>query len=142
MFGEKEIIGIKNLRINKNRISLPPFTFATPNDELFFIFDHTRKHMILAQEEEIMSSLDQIREDLKAKVATGEITYRDYIRYQRYLYGIMCIEGHKVDSQKRILLPERGLKQLNLSKDVVVVGKGTRLHLFPNMESVPEGMKL
>ena len=67
MFGEKEIIGIKNLKINKNRISLPPFTFATPNDELFFIFDHTGKHMILAQEQELMANIDRVREELKKR---------------------------------------------------------------------------
>lgn len=142
MFGEKEIIGIKNLKINKNRISLPPFTFATPNDELFFIFDHTQNHLILAQEQEIMANLSKIRENLKIKVSNSEITYKDFLRYQRYLYGIMCIEGHKVDSQKRILLPDRGLKKLNLSKEVLVVGKGTRLHIYPNTEEVISSLNI
>ncbi len=142
MFGEKEIIGIKNLRLNKNRISLPSFTFAEPKDELFFIFDHKQQHMILLQEEELMTTLDRIRNDLKEKVSLGELSYKEYLRYQRYLYGIMCIEGHKVDAQKRILIPERGLKQLNIKDDVIAVGKGTRLLIYPNNEETLSRIKL
>ena len=141
MFGEKEIIGIKNLRLNNNRIILPSFTYATPNDELFFIFDHTQKHMILLQEKELMDTLDRIVEDLKNKVNTKEITYKEYLRYKRYLYGVMCIEGHKVDAESRILLPERGLKQLNIDKEVTIVGKGTKLAIFPNTEELNQSMK-
>ena len=141
MFGEKEIIGIKNLRLNKNRIILPSFTYATPNDELFFIFDHTQKHMILLQEKELMATLERIIEDLKEKVKTKEITYKEYLRYKRYLYGIICIEDRKVDSQNRILLPERGLKQLNIDKEVTVVGKGTKLAIYPNSEELDQSMK-
>ncbi len=140
MFGEEEIIGIKNLRINKNRITLPSFTFATPDDELFFIFDRTKGHMILAQEQKIMETLGKIRLDLQEKVRNGEISFRDYLKCQRYLYGIMCIEGHKVDAQRRILLPERGLKQLNISKDVTVIGRGTKLDIYPYSEELSKGM--
>ena len=113
MFGEKFIIGKSDGKIdNKNRISIPSFTYVEVNDGLIIqIIDDNDE---LSLKIEIFNKYASILEKLK-KLRDNASSLAEFQRYDKEI-EVICQKLDylvTVDKQKRILIPISVMKALN-----------------------------
>lgn len=127
MFGENYIIGESFQKIStKNRIQLPSFTFAEPNDEIAFICynDHLRLYGML----EYKKILDRYE-----KLKNNTIDLKEYEMITEIMEDICLKIKHlgMVDNQRRILIPQKLIEQFsfNTNEQVVLNGLGNSLSI-------------
>lgn len=148
-FGKKEIIGSATLKIdNKNRIVLPSFTYATPEDKIALMYDLKRTKIIIEEWKKFEEHIDYIDDMLKKMYQDKKLTHKQLHQMQLYVFGDGCLEPPTtVGNGRRIVIPSRAIEKLNLKDEVFAVGNTVkieaqdkelilhRLEIYPSEES-------
>lgn len=127
MFGEKELKGIKQLKLTNRNISLPEFTHAEPNEWLYFL--KLGNEIRLYNEEKIIKLTNILIDNYAKNHTSNELRH-----FKRILYAL-SIATNKVSASKTLKIPQDIIEQQNFQKDVVVVGANTHLKIFKNMNT-------
>ena len=147
MFGEKPIVGQTILRISKDRIVLPPFTYAEPGEEISATLDPYQKKIILLKEKDLIDRLNTLHEKMLKAREEGRLRGKDFHDLQRYFWGILPLHERKISqrleyqlfNRKPVAAHElRQIQRLNLRDEVFAVGVGTTLELYPSEEAYHE----
>ena len=136
MFGEEQIIGKTVLKVDeKGRITLPKFTQAEPGEEIALMYDLRRTKIVIYAMMEFEAKLKEAGEKIDELYRAKEITYDEKMWFRRYIYGDGCLEPPTtVAKGRRISIPPRAIKKLNLRDEVFVIGNETRLEIYPTEE--------
>lgn len=136
MFGKTEIIGEKNISLGeKNRIVLPGFTKAEPQDIVIPQFNYYKTILSLYSSNEFFEKSEKLEEELSIKKLEGKITNSDILRLKRYYYGILTFQSETIDKQRRIILDNRIIKELKIEKQLFVIGVEHHLELCRDKET-------
>lgn len=129
MFGDKEITESGIYRVSrKRRLNIPAFTGVEENDKLGIFCDIFNKRVAIYKYELLMIKLSAIEEMLKKEYG-GYFSSSEYRKYWRFFCGNSY--DYTVDKNHRILLPQM-VEKCNISEDVLVVGQGDHIDLFPD----------
>ena len=132
MFGEDLILGYKKCRIDdKHRLFLPKFSFSEKGDSIAISEDENG--IILLSN---IISLKQKIASLEKSVGSSENMKSLellYLKLER-LY-VSCLATSKVDSQRRMLIPEGVYDKHKINDTVILQGCGDHLKVFDNEES-------
>ena len=137
MFGENPIIGQSMQKMDeKGRITLPKFTHAEPGDKIALMYDLKRTKIIVFKLMEFEQKLEEISQKIDELYREKQITYDERMWIQRYIYGDGCLEPpDTIGKGRRIGIPARAIKKLNLRDEVFIIGNETRLEIYPNEET-------
>lgn len=147
MFGEKEIVGQTIIRIENNRIVLPPFTYAEPGEEISAMLDPYQKKLLLMKEKVLIAKIMEYDKLLDDKRKEGVLSYQEYHKFKRYFWGILPFHTRTIDQKCRYLLFSKDpsealdmdlLRRLNLKEQVFAVGTGNALEIYPSENSYHE----
>lgn len=127
MFGEKELKGIKQLKLTNGNISLPEFTHAEPNEWLYFF--KLGNEIRLYNEEKIIKLTNILIDHYDKNHTSNELRH-----FKRILYAL-SIEDNKVTKSKTLTIPQDIIEKQEYEKEVVVVGANTHLKIFKNMNT-------
>lgn len=150
MFGEKPIVGQTIIRIKKDRIILPSFTYAEPGDKISATFDAYQKKIILLQEKELYERLSILHKKIQQAYLEKRIDYQERQKLERYFWGILSLHERTITSKLEYQLFNRKsyaiselsrVQKLNLKDEVFAVGVGTTLELYPSEEIYYEELK-
>lgn len=131
MFGEKELIGIDEIKLySNNKFILPDYTFAEKKEELLFL--KNIKYLCLFNEKK----LEDISNRLLPLIKKNN-SYDYYQRFVRTLFGKM-ITSEIVNSKKQISIPKEWIKDYNFNSKIIVEGNIDHLKIFPNRECFNE----
>ncbi len=133
MFGEEELKGIKQLKLTKGQITLPEFTKAEPNENLYFL---KLGYETRLYNEHTIQKLTDILVENYAK----EHTARQLRDFKLILYAL-SIETNKVNSKRRLTIPQEIIEKQKFENNVVVVGANTHLKIFKDMKTYIEYKK-
>lgn len=151
MFGEKPIVGQTILRISKDRIVLPSFTYAEPGEEISATLDPYQKKIILLKEKDLIERLNTLHEKMLKAREEGRLGYKDFHELQRYFWGMLPLHERVLNKKLEYLLfnrkPVAGfelrqLQRLILRDEVFAVGTGNALELYPSEQAYHEYQEL
>ena len=114
MFGDKELVGLYELKLNNNRFKLPNFTCVEPKEELYY-FKYI-KYICLMNE----AKLNSITNIILSKV-NKDYNYDYYRKYIRNLFAKL-MDFEIVNSKKEILLPKKWIDEFNFKDRVFIEG--------------------
>lgn len=147
MFGEKTIVGQTILRISKDRIILPDFTYAEPGEEISATLDPYQKKIILLKEKDLIERLDELHKKMKIAREEKRLGYKEYYELERYFWGMLPLHERTLTKKKEYLLFNRKpyasielrqLERLNLKDEVFAVGTGQALEIYPTEQAFHE----
>jgi len=143
MFGENPIIGQSMQKMDeKGRITLPKYTHAEPGDKIALMYDLKRTKIIIFKLMEFEQKLDEIGKKIDELYREKQITYDERLWFQRYIYGDGCLEPpDTIGKGRRIVIPARAIRKLNLRNEVFVIGNETRLEIYPTEEAYTMSLK-
>lgn len=132
MFGEDLILGYKKCKVDdKHRLFLPKFSFSEKGDSI-----------VISEDENGIILLNNIIA-LKQKIANIEKSINSsenmkslellYLKLER-IYA-SCLATSKVDSQRRLLIPEGVYDKHTIEDSVILQGCGDHLKVFNDEES-------
>lgn len=138
MFGEDLILGYKKCKIDdKHRLFLPKFSFSEKGD--FIVLSEDDNGIILLNN--IVALKQRIANIEKSINSSEQMKSLEllYLKLER-LY-VSCLATSKVDSQKRLLIPDGVYDKHAIGDSVILQGCGDHLKLFNNEESHNEYVK-
>jgi len=143
MFGENPIIGQSMQKMDeKGRITLPKYTHAEPGDKIALMYDLKRTKIIVFTLMEFEKKLEEIGQRIDELYKTKQISYDERMWFQRYIYGDGCLEPpDTIGKGRRIVIPSRAVKKLNLRDEVFVIGNESRLEIYPTEEAYTLSLK-
>ncbi len=150
MFGEKTIVGHTILKVQKDRIILPKFTFAEPGETISSTIDPYHHKLILLQEKELLERLNTYKEKLDLARQEQRISYSEYHNLIRYFYGMLPLHDRILNKELQFQLFNRQkvasfelkqLERLNLRDEVFAVGVGTTLEIYPSEQAYHEDLE-
>ena len=128
------INGEKTLKIDeRGRITIPDFTGVEVGENLRFQFDPSFESLLIYSEAEFQEMAESVREKLYVIPSIPKVK-----KFRRNFFGILSFMPEKVDSGKRIHIPERAILRLGLSNNVFIIGQGYHLRLCKDKESYEE----
>lgn len=130
MFGEEIIIGEGILTLGeKNRIVLPKFTGAEKFDIIIPHFNRERSILSFYSSKEFYELSEKFEDTLSEARREEKINYSDLLKLRRFYYATLSYGSEAVDSQRRIRLDQRIVSQLQIEKQMYVIGCGHHLEL-------------
>ncbi len=136
MFGEEQIIGENNITLgDKNRIVLPKFTKAEPYDILVPHFNRERTILYFYSSQEFYQMSEKFENALLKGRKEGKLSYSEVLKLRRFYYATLSFGAEAVDSQRRVLLDKRIISQLQLGKQIFVIGQDRHLELCRDKET-------
>ena len=151
MFGEKPIVGHTIIRISKDRIILPNFTYVEEGDIVNATFDPYQKKIILLQEKELIERLNILDKKLRQAYLEKRLSYSKYQDLKRYFWGVLPLHERTINKKLEYQLFDkkpsaqtelRQIQRLNLKNEVFAVGVGTTLEIYPSEEDYHNYIKL
>lgn len=135
MFGDNVIMVSKTLRIDqKRRIVLPIETGAIVSDKVCFMLNPSLTKLSLYEENMFNQRLDGYLSKIDRIHKEGRLSYKDVLRYKRYICAILSYPYEVVDKQRRLLIPESAKDKMNFNDTLFAVGNGNSLELYRNEE--------
>lgn len=132
MYGEVDFTDkSKKITITKeNKIELPDFTKVQSAESVLIMYDLKMKKLIICNEEDNQTLLKKYEENLKKLLLSKKIDHKTFRKYQRIIYAKLTINSCKVDSKKRIKLPQKVVEQLEFTGTVFAIGTKTFLEIY------------
>ncbi|MGN1370695.1 MAG: hypothetical protein ACI4XM_00230 [Candidatus Coprovivens sp.] len=151
MFGEKPIVGHTIIRISKDRIILPQFTYVEEGDIINATLDPYQKKIILLQEKELIERLNILDKKLRQAYLEKRLSFSKYQDLKRYFWGVLPLHERTINKKLEYQLFNkkpyaqtelRQIQRLNLKDEVFAVGVGTTLEIYPSEEDYQNYIKL
>jgi len=120
MFGEKYILGRKQIKLDKaGRIILPTFTYAEPGEDVVFMISNNMEYINLFSRNDISKKLNTLIEK-----QTEASSFNEYNTLQAQINMIQnyCFGHSEVDGQRRVLIPKSLREKILSGTDVFVNG--------------------
>lgn len=137
MFGEIPILGYKEVSVDeKGRIFLPKFTCAEKGDQVSVLENGANSFKLynLTYLQNIINELNKSC-DSSEKRKIQELSDRLQLLYYSYL------ATGRVDSQRRLNIPDQILREYGFKDTAIMQGCGTNLTIFNSRESYNEYVK-
>lgn len=128
-------MNITNLKINKNRIVLPKYSLINPGDKVGFIHDFNMTKLNIYKKEDLDLIIEEFINTVDELKSTKQITYKQYLKIQRYFFGKCLYYDKEVDSNRRISIPKEALNKLDIKDEVLVVNKDKRIELYKDYKT-------
>lgn len=132
MFGEDLILGYKKCKVDeKHRIFLPKFSFSEKGD-FVVISEGDNGVLLLNSIVALKQRIANIEKSINSNEQMKSLELL-YLKLER-LYA-SCLATSKVDSQKRLLIPDDVYDKHSIGSSVILQGCGDHLKLFNSEET-------